>query len=86
MVARSTRVFKAKSDIYNRYEFGEVTLSQTDTVVFSNFDASSTIWLAYFFQKSNGSEVTCTTALNVATITGAVVNAPCLYVAYGIKV
>lgn len=86
MVDRPTRIIKSKSELYSRYEFGEVTVTLADTITFASFDASSTIWQVFIFQKSNGQEVTCTTALNVATITGAVANAPCLYIAYGIKV
>lgn len=85
MVTRIRRIFKGKSELYNRHEFGEVTVSQNDTITFDGFDSTSTIWTVALYQKSNGAEVTCTTALNVATITGAVLNAPCLYLAYGIK-
>jgi hypothetical protein len=85
MADRQRTVYQEKNGIYNRREHGEVTLTQGDTVTFLGFDAASTIWLAKFFQKSNGVEVTCTTALNVATITGAVAAAPCIYIAYGIK-
>ena len=87
MVDRPESIIKYKNGIQTRYEFGEVQVSLDDTVTFDYYDLTSTIWQVFIFKKSNGQEVSCTTALNVATITQAgTLNDNCLYVAYGIKV
>lgn len=86
MVARSPQISHSENSFYTRVELGEVTVTLNDTVTFSEFDSTSTIWQVFLFNKSNGVQVTCSTALNVATITQAgALNYPCFYVAYGVK-
>jgi hypothetical protein len=86
MVDRSLTTYNTKDSFYTRLQWGEVVVTLNDTATASNFDTSSTIWLFKLFRKSNGVEVSCTTALNVATVTQAgVINEPCFYIAYGLK-
>jgi hypothetical protein len=86
MADRLRKVIKAKSDIEKRYEFGEITLSNGDTVTFSGHSTTENLLKAYFIKKDDGAEMTCThAATNVATITGAGTNIPCLYIAWGVK-
>ena len=82
--------------IYKRYpsgrsiekiaEFGEVEITQDDTVTFSGHHASKALLNVVFWKKTDGTAVTSTIALNVATITGAGTSMDCLYMAYGYKV
>lgn len=86
MTARTLTVYTTKDSFYTRLQWGEVVVTVNDTATVSDFDASSTIWLFKLFKMSNGTEVTCTTALNVATVTEAgTLNEPCFYIAYGLK-
>lgn len=85
MVARTPHPFKSKSDIEKRYEFGEVEVSLNDTVTFGSFDSSVALLTGKLYKKSDGSEMTTTTALNVLTVTGAGTNIDCLYIAWGYK-
>jgi hypothetical protein len=86
MVARSTTIYQQKDSFYTRLQYGEVVVSLNDTETAPEFDALSTIWLFALYRKSNGVAVSCTTALNVATVTQAgVLNEPCFYIAYGLK-
>jgi len=80
-------MWKFKRGIYFAAEFGEVEVSNGDTVTFSNFDSSKNLLEAYFIKKSDGSEMTCTHAGgdNVATISGAGSNVDCIYLVYGYK-
>jgi hypothetical protein len=86
MAARTLTTYQVKDSFYTRLEWGEAVVSLNDTATAPNFDALSTIWLFKLYRKSNGVEVSCTTALNVATVTQAgVLNEPCFYIAYGLK-
>jgi len=86
MVDRNEQLWKGKRGILFRAEFGEVEVSQNDTVTFDGFDSAQNLLQAYFIKKTDGSEMTCTHAANnVATITGAGTNVDCVYVAYGYK-
>jgi hypothetical protein len=67
-------------------EFGEVEVTQNDTVTFNNFHAAKNLLNVVFWQKTTGTAVTSTIALNVATVTGAGTNMDCLYMTYGYKV
>ena len=85
MVDRSETVWKAKNGLLFRVEFGEVEVSQDDTITFDNFDTSKALLGAVFLKKTDGTEMTCTKALNVATITGSGTNIDCVYMIYGYK-
>jgi hypothetical protein len=86
MVARTPNPYTTQDSFYTRYELGEVTITVNDTVTFTSFVDDSTIWQVLFVRKSNGAAVTCTLALNVATVTQAgLLDEPCFYFAYGIK-
>jgi hypothetical protein len=78
------KVYPSGQTIEKKAEFGEVELSTTDTVTFDTH-VSKEMLNVVFWKKSDGSQVTNTKALNVATITGAVTNEPCLYMAFGYK-
>jgi len=87
LVDRAETPWKIKNGIRDRAEFGEVIVTVGDTVTFSSYDSTSTIWQAAFYRVSNGQAVTATTALNVATITQAgLLNERCYYVTVGLKV
>lgn len=86
MADRSETVLKGKDGLYFRVEFGEVVVSNADTVTLDHFSSTSNLLEAYLIKKSDGSEMTCTHAANnVVTISGAGTNVPCYYLAYGIK-
>lgn len=85
MVDRAETVWKYKKGLYHRAEFGEVQLSQNDTVTFDGFKSSAALLKALFFKKADGTEMTNSIALNVCTITGAGINVDCIYVIYGYK-
>jgi hypothetical protein len=86
MVVRSCTILKGKNGLYTRYEFGEVTVSNADTFVLSNFSATANLWNVYMMKKSDGSEMTQTHAATyTVTITGAGTDVPCYYMVYGIK-
>lgn len=89
MVDRSRTVLKqfpSGRTIEKVSEFGEVEITQNDTVTFGNHHASKALLNVVFWKKTDGSVVTSTIALNVATVTGAGTNMDCLYMAYGYKV
>ncbi len=85
MVDRNESIWKYKKGLYHRAEFGEVQVSQNDTVTFDNFKSSTALLHALFIKKSDGTEMTNSIALNVCTIIGAGVNIDCIYVIYGLK-
>ena len=86
MADRSETVLKGKDGIYFRAEFGEVTVSNGDTVTLDQFSATVNLSNVYIMQKSNGTEMTQTHAANnMISITGAGANVPCVYIAYGVK-
>lgn len=85
MVDRSYTVWKTKTGILHRAEFGEVEVSQNDTVTFSGFDSSEDLLNAVFIKKSDGTQLTCTIDKNVATVTSAGTNMDCVYMVYGYK-
>jgi hypothetical protein len=85
MVNRAETLWKAKNGILHRVEFGEVEVSQSDTVTFENFDSSKALMNVVFWKKTDGTAMTSTIALNVATVTGSGTNIDCVYMAYGYK-
>lgn len=85
MVDRNESIWEFRKGIQHRAEFGEVQVSQNDTVTFENFKSSVALLKALFIKKSDGSEMTNTIALNACTITGAGANIDCIYVVYGYK-
>lgn len=89
MADRQEIVWKSKSGGvgYLRAEFGEVTVSNADTVTLDNFSTTSNLLEMYLIKMSDGSEMSCTHAANnVATISGAGTNIPCIYMVYGYDV
>jgi len=86
MVDRPETIWKGKNGILHRAEFGEVEVSQNDIVTFDNFDSSKALLNAVFWKKTDGTEVTSTIALNVATIDDGVgTNIDCIYMVWGYK-
>lgn len=85
MVDRIETIWKGKNGIYHRAEFGEVEISLNDTVTFENFDSSKGLLNVSLWKKSDGTAMTATIALNVATITGSGTNIDCVYMVYGYK-
>ena len=89
MVDRSETVWKYKNGIYYRAEFGEVEVSNGDTVTLESFEATPTgIITAYLLKQSDGtvmaSNVHATTK-NKIEVSGAGTNVECVYMAYGVK-
>jgi hypothetical protein len=88
MVARTRTVYKrfpSGRSIEKIAEFGEVEVTQADTVQFTGFHASKNLLNVVLWNKTDGSAVTATIALNVATVTGAGTNLDCLFMVYGYK-
>ena len=85
MVDRAESIWAKRKGILHRAEFGEVQISQNDTVTFDSFKSSVALLKALFFKKTDGAEMTNTIALNVCTITGAGSSIDCIYVIYGYK-
>jgi hypothetical protein len=85
MVDRAETIWKQKKGLYHRAEFGEVQVSQNDTVTLDNFKSSVALLKALFVKKADGTEMANTIALNACTITGAGTNVDCIYIAYGYK-
>jgi hypothetical protein len=87
MPDRSRTVWKLKRGIYEAAEWGEVTVSQNDTVTIGSLVSTSNPYNAVFWKMSDGSAVASTHAAgtNVCTITAVVTNEKCIYMAYGIK-
>lgn len=88
MASRGRIPWKVKNGIYESAEFGEVTVSNADTVTMGNLYASANPYNVTFIKMSDGSAMTCTYAAgtNVATITGAGTDIKCIYMNYGRKV
>ncbi len=85
MVDRAESIWKYKKGIEKRAEFGEVQISQNDTVTFDSFKSSVALLKAVFVKKSDGSEMTNTISNNQCTITGAGTNVDCVYMVFGYK-
>jgi hypothetical protein len=86
MVDRPYNVWKTKDSFRDSVIFGYTTLTVGDTITFSQYDTTSTIWSVSLHRFSNGQDVTCTTALNVATVTQAgLLNEKCYFTAHGLK-
>jgi hypothetical protein len=87
MVDRNETVLKGKNGIEKRYEFGEVQVSNADTVTLDSFKATVNLLNMYLMKKSDGSEMTNTHAAgtNVVTIAGAGTDVDCIYMAWGYK-
>lgn len=86
MADRAEKMWKGKDGIYYRAEFGEVTVSNGDTVTLDKFSSADNLTNVYIMKQSDGTEMTQThAATNVITITGAGTNVPCIYMAYGVK-
>ena len=87
MADRSRTVWKLKRGIYENAEWGEVTVSNADTVTIGSLDATSNPYNVVFWKMSDGTEMTNTHAAgtNVCTISGAGTDIKCIYLAYGIK-
>lgn len=87
MADRSETVWKSKGNLYFRTEFGEVTVSNADTVTLDGFSSTVTLANVVLWKQSDGTEMTSTnaTADNVVIITGAGTNVVCVYMAYGVR-
>jgi hypothetical protein len=87
MADRGRTVWKLKRGIYEATEFGEVTVSNADTVTIGSFNATANPYSITMIKQSDGSAMTCTYAAgtNVVSITGAGTNIKCIYMAYGVK-
>lgn len=87
MASRSRTPYKTKNGLYESTEFGEVTVSNGDSVTMGNLIATANPYNVYLMQMSDGSEMTQTHAAgtNVVTITGAGTDVKCLYMNYGVK-
>lgn len=86
MTARTPTTYQTKDSFYTRLQYGSVEVTTNDTITLPDFDDATTIWLFALYKMENGAAVTCTTALNVATVTSAgISDAPCFYIAYGLK-
>jgi hypothetical protein len=88
MVARSRttyKVFPPGWTIEKVSEFGEVEVSQNDTIIFSYHHASKTLLNLALWQKTDGTALAYTLVNNIATVTSAVTNIQCVFMALGYK-
>ena len=86
MADRNYTTKKFIKGIYESIEFGEVTVSQTDTFTLGNFSATDNLNNVYLMKASDGTEMTNTHAANnVVTVTGAGTNVKCYYMAHGVQ-
>lgn len=87
MADRERTVWKLNRGIYEAAEWGEVTVSNADTVTIGSLIATANPYNAIFWKMSDGTEMTNThvAGTNVCTITGAGTNIKCIYMAYGVK-
>jgi hypothetical protein len=87
MASRNRTPWKLKRGIYHATEFGEVTVTLTDTITISSLVATSNPLYVSLIKQSDGSTMACTYAAgtNIVTVTGAGTNIPCIYMAYGVK-
>ena len=84
MANRSATILKAKNGLnYLRVEFGEVTVSNADTITLDAFDNTLDLLGFYLMKKADGSEMTTTVSNNVVTVTGSGTDVDCWYLAYG---
>lgn len=85
MASRGRIPKKTIRGIYESVEFGEVTVSNADTVTIGSLYASANPYNVVLWKKTDGAEMTNTHAAgtNVVTISGAGTNVDCLYMAYG---
>ena len=68
-------------------EFGETVVSSADTFTLTGFATIANALLnVVVWKKSDGAEMGSSFATNVVTMdAGALVNVPCIYMAYGVK-
>ena len=89
MVDRPETVWKYKSGIYYRAEFGEVEVSKDDTVTLDSFESTPTgIKKHLLIKESDGAEMASNvhaTTKNRIEVTGDGTNIECVYIAYGVK-
>lgn len=87
MANRGRQAWKTKNGIYTSTEFGEVTVSNADTVTMGNLIATANPYYVTLRKQSDGSDMTCTYAAgtNIVTVSGAGTNIKCLYMNYGVK-
>jgi len=87
MVERSRTVWKLKRGIYEAVEWGEVEVSQNDTVVFDCLTDADDPYNVVFWKMTDGSEMANTHVAgdNEVTITGAGTDVQCIYMVYGVK-
>ena len=91
MASRNRIPWKLKRGIYTAAEWGEVTVTTADYFAVGSIStADDAILEAVLIQMSDGTQVTCTHASaspngNRVTAGGAVTNAKCIYVVYGVK-
>jgi hypothetical protein len=84
---KSRTPWKTKNGIYESAEFGEVTVSNADTVTLSNLKATANPYTVTLVKMTDGSAMTCTysAGTNVVTVTGAGTDVKCIYLSYGVK-
>ena len=87
MADRGRTVWKTKRGIYEAAEWGEVTVSNADTVTIGSLIATANPYNFVLWKQTDGSEMTNThvAGTNVCTVSGAGTNVKCLYMAYGVK-
>jgi len=85
MVDRTETLKKLKDVKYYAWAVYTVQVSLNDTVTLSDFADDSALKKAVLMKESDGSEVTCSVANNVVTVTGSGTNMNCVLFAFGIK-
>jgi hypothetical protein len=88
MVQRNRTVWKLKRGIYEAVEWGEVEVSDDDTIVFDCLTDSESPYNAVFWKMSDGTEVGLDAfgGDNEVQIDEAgLVDTQCIYMIYGVK-
>jgi hypothetical protein len=85
LVDRSETLKKIGDVKYYGWAVYEVQVSLNDTVTLDDFSSALNLAKGVLMKQSDGSEVTCSIANNVVTVTGAGTNIECVLFVYGVR-
>jgi hypothetical protein len=83
MVSRTPTLIKRDKVVTYIRNMYKVEVTQNDTITLGEFDSSKNLKQAWLVKDSDGSEITCTFALNIVTVTGTATNETCTLFAFG---
>jgi len=89
MVERTRTPWKLKRGIYEAVEWGEVKVSQNDTIVFDCLTDAERPYNTVLWKMTDGSEMTndngAASGDNEVKVLGAGTDVQCIYMVYGVK-